>query len=238
MGEQLIYKDLARYYDLIYEGMQKNYQQDVTKIEDLITKHKKSKGNTLLDVACGSGKHLIYFVKNFKCTGIDINKGILEIARKKLPNVEFVQSDMTELNLGKQFDVITCLFSSIGYVKTKANLQKTIQNFAEHLLPGGIAIIEPWFTEENYLTGTVHLSTYESENVKIARMNVSEKKGNVSIMDMHYLIGEKNQEIKHIIDRHELGMFDPETFKKYLQSAGLTVKYLKEGRGLYIGTKE
>ena len=32
---------------------------------------------------------------------------------------------MIDMDLGKKFDVITCLFSSIGYVKTYSNLEQT-----------------------------------------------------------------------------------------------------------------
>ena len=55
---------------------------------------------------------------------------------------------MTTMSLGRRFDVITCLFSTIGYVKTYQNLAKTLRNFADHLRPGGLLLIEPWFTEE------------------------------------------------------------------------------------------
>ena len=57
---------------------------------------------------------------------------------------------MISLDLNKKFDIITCLFSSIGYVKTYANLEKSITSFAKHLKIGGVVIIEPWFTAETY----------------------------------------------------------------------------------------
>jgi len=83
---------------------------------------------------------------------------------------------MVSLHLNKKFDIITCLFSSIGYVKTYANLEKSMNSFAKHLKTGGVVIIEPWFTTKTYKTGTPHLTTYEDNDLKIARAVVSNKK--------------------------------------------------------------
>ena len=83
---------------------------------------------------------------------------------------------MITMKLNKEFDIITCLFSSIGYVKTYANLEKSMHSFAKHVKTGGIVIIEPRFTAETYKTGSPHLSTYEDKDLKIARAVVSNKK--------------------------------------------------------------
>jgi hypothetical protein len=47
------------------------------------------------------------------------------------------RADMVNLELGRQFDVVLCLFSSIGYVRTRALLKKTLFSFARHLKAGG-----------------------------------------------------------------------------------------------------
>jgi len=94
----------------------------------------------------------------------------LNVAKKKIINVSFKKADMITMNLNKKFDVITCLFSSIGYVKTYPNLQKAMKSFAKHLKTGGVVIIEPWFTKSAYKAGTPHMTTYESKDIKIARL--------------------------------------------------------------------
>lgn len=240
MKKQSLYRELAPYYDLIYTW--KNYKKEVDKIEKLIARFKKSDGKDLLEVACGTGHHLQYFKQNFSCTGTDINQGILNVAKKKIKNVSFKNSDMINMNLNKKFDVITCLFSSIGYVKTYPNLQKTLKNFANHLKTGGVVIIEPWFTKSAYKTGSPHMTTYESKDIKIARLAVPKVKGNVSEMDMHYLIAERNKEVKHFVDRHELGLFEINKTLQFMKQAGLKAKFLKNGlmkdRGLFIGVKD
>lgn len=205
MKEQVLYRELAKYYDLIYTF--KDYKKEAVRIRTLVSKYKKSKGKELLDFACGMGHHLNHLKEEFSCTGVDISGQILDVAKKNVEGVSFEKADMTTLDLGKRFDVITCLFSSIGYVRTYTNLRKTIRNFTKHLKKGGVVLIEPWFTKLTYIPGSPHMSIYDGKDIKIARLNVSELRGSLSVMDMHYLIAEKNKEVKHFVDRHELGLF-------------------------------
>ena len=239
MPEQAIYRNQAKYYDLIYSF--KDFSKDAKKIIDLISKHREIKGNELLEIACGTGEHLKYLKKKYKCVGIDINQGMLDVAKKKVKGVKFKRANMINFDLDKEFDIITCLFSSIGYVKTKDNLRKTINNFAKHVKKGGLVLIEPWFTKKAYRPGFPHMTTYQDDTIKIARCVVSEVKGNVSVMDMHYLVAEKDKKVKHFVDRHELGMFEKDETLKIMNEAGFKVKYLKQGlmkdRGLFIGIK-
>jgi ubiquinone/menaquinone biosynthesis C-methylase UbiE len=240
MNKQLLYRELAKYYDLIYAF--KDYKKEAVRIKTLVSKYKKSEGKELLDVACGTGHHLEYFKDEFSCMGVDISKQILKVAMKNIDGVVFKQADMTELNLGKQFDVITCLFSSIGYVKTYTNLKKTIKSFAKHLKTGGVLFIEPWFTKSTFIEGYPSMTTYDGRDVKIARLCISKTKGNLSVQDMHYLVAERGKSVTHFVDRHEMGLFEIDKTLAIMKKAGLGAKFLKKGlmkdRGLFVGEKQ
>ncbi len=234
-----MYKKLAKYYDLIYHW--KDYENEANSIKDLIKKYKKSDGNKLLDVGCGTGKHLEYFEDEFSLVGIDINNEMVEVAKTKFKDAIFEQGDMIDFNLKTEFDVIICLFSSIGYVKTYPNLEKTIQNFKNHLKKGGVLIIEPWFTKSAYWVGTPGMTIYDGKDVKIARLNSTKIEGDLSIMEMHYLIAEKDKDVIHFADTHELGLFETDKTLDFMEKAGFKAEFLKdglmEGRGLFIGVK-
>ncbi|MFX0073926.1 MAG: class I SAM-dependent DNA methyltransferase [Candidatus Hermodarchaeota archaeon] len=234
-----MYKELAEYYDLIYHW--KDYKIEADAIKELIDKYKRSDGNKLLDVGCGTGMHIKYFKDDFSCTGIDINTEMVEVARSKVDDVVFEQGDMINFDLNSDFDVILCLFSSIGYVKTYDNLEKTLLNFANHLKKGGVLIIEPWFTKSAFWVGVPGMTTYDGEDVKIARLNTTKVEGNLSIMEMHYLIAKKNEDIKYFVDVHELGLFETDETLELMANANLISEYLIDGlmkdRGLLIGVK-
>jgi len=240
MKKQAMYKTLARYYDLLYSG--KEYEEESEYLKEVIAEYKKSKGNELLDCACGTGNHLRYFIDEFKCTGTDLNPEVLEIAREKLPNIEFIAADMSELELGKQFDVVTCLYSSIGYITKKEKLEGAIRSFSKHLKPGGVLIIEPWLTQELYDVGAPNMNIYNGDDVKIARLNILELKDeNISHFEMHYLIAERGKKVRHHVDLHELAMYPMSLYisliEKYDMDADLLEEGLFDNRGLLIGVK-
>ncbi len=236
-----MYGELAKYYDLIYSW--KNYKEEDEKIKEIIRKYKKTKGNSLLEVACGTGRHLEYLKKEFECTGLDLNEEMLKLARKRNPEIKFVRADMMKFRLDKKFDVITCLFSSIGYVRTYKNLEKTLKNFSNHLKVGGVVIIEPWLSKSTYTKYSPHLTVYQDKDIKIARASISDAKDNISIMKMHYLIAERRKQVKHFVSIEKLGMFEISKTLQFMSKAGLNAEFLKKNsldmeRGIFVGVKK
>jgi dTDP-3-amino-3,4,6-trideoxy-alpha-D-glucopyranose N,N-dimethyltransferase len=238
LPQQTIFRDFARYYDLIYWW--KDYRKEAERIRKLIAEYKRSPGNDLLEVACGTGKHARLLRDDFSIVATDANAGMLKFARANVKSVVFKRADMTNLRLGRTFDVVMCLFSSIGYVRTSRNLRKTIDNLARHTKKGGVVIIEPWFRKAVYKTAP-SLTTYDGEDIKIARLCAPRVRGNLSIMDMHYLVAEKGKDIVYFADRHELGLFEPSETLRFMREAGLQARFLKDGlmqnRGLYVGVR-
>lgn len=69
----------------------------------MIKNYKKSDGNEMLDVACGTGSHIPYLKDQFNITGLDLDKDMLNEAGKKLPGIKFVTGDMRTFKLKKKF---------------------------------------------------------------------------------------------------------------------------------------
>jgi ubiquinone/menaquinone biosynthesis C-methylase UbiE len=229
----------AQYYDELYHALGKDYFAETKKTHSFIQKHKKSKGNSLLDVACGTGVHAGYLNNYYKVEGLDLDATMLSVARKKHPRIRFTTGDMIRFDLNRQFDVVTCLFSSIGYVRTKTNLRKAIKVMSKHLLPGGILLIEPWFAPEQWNPGRVFVLQVDKPDLKITRMSHSGLRGKKSILKFQYLVG-TSKGITHSNEQHELGLFTHEEYLDAFHSAGLKVTHDKkglDGRGLYIGRK-
>lgn len=227
----------ALYYDAIYSF--KDYQAETQRLMELINEHLLSGGDRLLDVACGTGKHLQFLKETYEVEGLDLSPELLDIARARTPDVLYHHADMMDFDLGREFDVVTCLFSSIGYAKTLENLHRAVKCMADHLLAGGILVIEPWFTPDTWNVGTVHANFVDEQELKIARMNISSIEGKLSYFDFHYLIGTPEW-IEHFIERHELGLFDMDEMVEAFKTSGLEVTYDEKGltgRGLYIGRK-
>lgn len=235
----LQYGELAKYYDLLYQW--KDYQKEAGIIRELVARYKTSQGNSLLDVGCGTGKHLQHLVNKFDCVGMDASEQMLEQARRNVRGGKFVQGDMVNFDLGRQFDVILCLFSSIGYVRTYSRLGMTLKNFARHLRTGGVTIIEPWFTKSTVKAGYVHVLAQGTNDLKIVRVDYTGVKGNSTVLDERIVVAERNMGIATYKDRMVMGLFEQDEFLRLMERAGLKARYLKKslapGRGLYVGTK-
>jgi SAM-dependent methyltransferase len=172
-------------------------------------------------------------------TGLDLDPVMLEIARQRNPGIQFHRGDMTDFDLGRTFDVVTCLFSSIGYVRTLDNLDRAVSCMARHVGPGGVLVIEPWFSRADWQPGSVHGLFIDEPELKIARVNTSFARGRLSYFDLHYLIGTP-QGTEHVVERHELGLFERAEMESAFERADLLVTYDPEGlagRGLFMGSK-
>lgn len=229
----------AQYYDAIYNASGKAYTTEAEKVHKFIQKYKRTNGNTLLDVACGTGVHAGLLSKYYKVEGSDLDTQMLKVAKKKHPKIRFHQGNMIDFKLGHQFDIITCLFSSIGYVRIKSNLRKAIKNMSDHLLPGGVLLVEPWFTPEQWNPGRIFTLQVEKPGLKIVRMSLSRQKGNLSFVDLHYMIG-SSKGVEHLTEVHTLGLFTHADYMDAFEKAGLHVTQYKKqpgNRGMFIGRK-
>lgn len=149
---QKFYEELAYYYDFICEDRKK----DVDVLRTLIRTHKQSRGDNLLDVACGTGREDFYLKEHFSVTGIDVHEGVLALAQKRNPDIHYIRADMREFTLTTTVDVITC-FDALNYLPTLTDLKKTLKTFYNHLNTGGVLIfyidsLKEHFKEKTFIT--------------------------------------------------------------------------------------
>jgi len=235
----MMFSKSAKFYNALYGSMGKDYIAEAQKVHNLIQQHKQSSGDKLLDVACGTGLHASALREFYQVEGLDLDKEMLAVAGQSYPDIPFHQADMTEFDLEKQFDIVTCLFSSIGYVKKKARLEAATQAMADHLLPGGVLAVEPWFTPDQWEVGRVGALFLDQPDLKVCRMSLGEVTDSLSILIFHYMVGTP-QSVEYFTERHELGLFTQEEYLEAFRKARLETILDPEGidgRGLYIGLK-
>ena len=93
-------------------------------------------GMRLLDAGCGVGLETARLARDhpgLQVTGIDRNGELLEIARRRAPQVEWVQADLHELDVEGEFDAVRTERVLI-YVE---DLDTVVGNLIGALAPGG-----------------------------------------------------------------------------------------------------
>ncbi len=232
-----MFSKTAELYDLIYRQF-KDYAREGREIAALLGRVRPG-AKSVLDVACGTGEHarVLAGEHGYRVDGLDLEPGFVRIARSKKAGGRFFRADMTDFDLGRTYDVVLCLFSSIAYARTLDNVRRALENFRRHLSPGGVTVVEAWFEPQQWRPGTVFLHTAEAEGVKVCRMSHSSVREGLSVVEFEYLIGRADG-IEHRREVHELGLFTVEEMERAFADSGLRVLEYDpgglSGRGLWV----
>ena len=234
-----IYEARPDLYDRIYSW--KDYAGEAARLRAMLHEAGVPDGSTLLEAACGTGTHLGHLSAWFRCTGFDKNLGMLEVARRKVPDVPLFEADMCDFRIDEPVRALLCLFSSIGYVHTEDRLRMAARSFAAALVPGGTLVLEPWLTREDCAPGHPSMHTYQDDDLKLCRQAVTVVEGEMSKFDMHWLVARRDGEVAHFVEHPERRLSPRETIRSALEAAGFEARFEPEGlmprRGLWLARR-
>jgi SAM-dependent methyltransferase len=220
----------AHLYDLAYSF--KDYAAESAWVRNDVRSRVPQAGS-LLDVACGTGKHLEHLRGEFHCEGLDLNPEFVEIAQQRT-GVRVHGASMESFDVGEKFDAVVCLFSSIGYT---SDLPGAIGSMARHLNPGGVLIVEPWLRPDQWVAGHVQVLNQEADGTHLVRMTTSRVDGSQSILEMRYLVGSQSR-AEHFVEIHRLTLFSLSEYESAFVASDLTFEFDPDGpagRGALIG---
>jgi hypothetical protein len=165
-------------------------------------------------------------------------------ARAKLPGVRLWNDDLRTFTLDRPADAFLCLFSSLGYVGGTSEVRRVAERVAAALRPGGFALVQPWLSPALATNGHVGLTRYETDDLKLARMDVVQIEDGKTVLDFHWLVGRRNSRgVEHFTDRHVLWLHTPEELVGAFSAAGLKAEFEPpfnapgRGRGVLVARK-
>ncbi|RVU42004.1 class I SAM-dependent methyltransferase [Rheinheimera riviphila] len=136
MSFNALYTDLSGYYDLMCADIDYQTQSHgVIRLQQFFG----NGGRQHLDLACGTGPHIEHFLTaGFQCTGLDLNQPMLDLARQRCPQAQFLQQNICDFQLEQPVDLITCFLYSLHYAADTQGLTACIRQVLAALKPGGV----------------------------------------------------------------------------------------------------
>lgn len=220
-SDWIAYNELAWADDLLSDPDE--YNEEVSIYIDLIKRNSCCPPETLLHFGSGAGGHDAYFKNHFKVTGVDLSKGMLNKARARHPEIEYIEGDMRTVRLNRLFDVAV-IPDSIDYMVTDEDLNQAITTASLHLKPGGLLLIVgktlETFRNNNFAyTGEkdgIHLTLLENNYSNPYRSGTYEA-------SLFYLI-RKEGELNVRSENHLLGLFPEAVWEKAFYNSGFELK--------------
>lgn len=237
-----IYDEHARWYDAIYDAAGRDPRADV----DTVLQVAADRGvnpRSLLDVACGTGRHAEEFSARLDhVVGVDLSDAMLAVARDRDCPASFARADLRDLSLGERFDLVTCLFSSIGHVADADELRQAMTAMADHVAPGGLLLVEAWLTPEQAdRDGRRHGVLAEVDDAVVARLASSWIDGDALVVEFGWAVAGRAG-CTTDVERFRMPLFTSQQYTEAVADAGLEPEWLHPspgltGRGLVVGRR-
>lgn len=235
-------RDVSELYDLFYSGRGQDFASDAGILAKIIL-DRKPDARSVLDVGCGTGEHLrslaVYFDDT---TGLEKSAPMCALARAKQPEVPIYEDDMRTFDLDRSFAAICCLTSTIGYAADVTELEATFATMARHLVPGGVLLIDPYWSPDNYIDGHIGHHITRDDTRTVARLSHATRSGTSVRHEAHYLIADASG-IRHVVHTQPLTLFTESEYLSALERVGCVAEYVSSDggfadRGLFIGVRQ
>ena len=173
------YGDFAAVYDELtrnvpYEEIAEYYVKILGKTADV---------KRLLDMGCGTGNLTALLKKaGFDVVGVDGSSEMLSEAMAKAPDIFWVCQDMTELDLGEEFDAVISTLDSINHLESITEIEQCFRRVNENLKPGGAFVFDVNTVYKHREILADNTFVYDAEGAYCERLNeYSEEDNGVSI---------------------------------------------------------
>lgn len=218
--QDLWFKDWfnSHYYHLLYKN--RDHEEAGMFIDALINYLNPEKNTTMLDVACGKGRHSIQLAKmGFDVTGIDLSEASIEEALKyESDRLHFYRHDMRQTFWVNYFDFVFNFFTSFGYFDTEREHINALKSMIQSMKNEGIFVFD--YLNSKYVEQQIipeEEKKIEQINFKITRWYDEKKFYKKIIIEDPSL----SQSISYT---EEVARFYLKDLKKMFQEAGIEIK--------------
>lgn len=233
MPDKAWYKDWfnSHYYHLLYQH--RDDREALAFIHTLIQYLSPSPGASMVDIACGKGRHSKALADmGYDVTGIDLSEASIAEARKlETEALHFYQHDMRLPFWINYYQYAFNFFTSFGYFRTRREHDNAIRTIAQSLHQGGIFVIDylnVHYSENNMEKSwqsaigdiTFHITKWHDEAHFFKQIQVSDKQNvspkhlytervaKFSLGDFTEMLAYQHLQVQEVFGNYELGRYD------------------------------
>ena len=220
------YSAFARYYDDLTANI--DYKKRAEYFNEIIKKHKTTKGNILLDLACGTGSISIEMSKlGYDVIGVDNSDEMLGIAiEKKFDSgldIQFLCQDMRKLDMFGTIDITVCALDSINHLPSAEDVQKVFDKAAFFSEEGGLFIFDVNTLYKHREILADNTFTYETDIVYCVWENSLDRETDEVKMNLEFFELEENGLYSRSSDSFSEKAYSEELIESMLSKAGFEV---------------
>lgn len=217
-----IYADLADWYTLLTPPS--DYAEEAAWYEALILEHAAREVTTMLELGCGAGANASFLRKRFAMELVDLSEAMLAQCRRLNPGVPTHVGDMRTIRLPRRFDAVFA-HDAVSYMLTADDVRALARTAAEHLEPGGVALLCPDDLRENYEEGTDDGGSDGPDGRGVRYLAWSRAgEDDTVITDYAVMMREADGTMRVEHDRHVTGALPTEVWLSALRDAGLSAE--------------
>ena len=218
-----LYAELADWWPLFTTP--EDYAYETAFYAQVIKKELRDKAKTVLELGSGGGNSASHLKRHFHMTLVDLSENMLNVSRKLNPECEHHLGDMINFRINREFDVVY-VQDAIAYMNTEEDLRKTIETAYIHCRPGGIALLIPDFTSDNFKS-TIVTGGHDRDKRGLRYMEwISDPDPTDTsyLSDMVYMVKDDGGQMSCVYDRHILGLFSKDKWLELIKSVGFGVE--------------
>jgi SAM-dependent methyltransferase len=196
----------ANLYDLLYSD--KDYAGEVQFVGQIFNSATRDRMPTsVLDLGCGTGKHLEQFDSAISKHGVDQSHSMIASAEKRrIPGATFTQEFVQNAHLGHTFDLVFSLFHVFSYQVTSPAALGMLHAIRRHLQPDGVAIIDFWhraaWDKSPPETRVAHRSQGSLSLVRISEPTLDIAAGIVALDITMFVTNESGGQFSQVRENH------------------------------------
>lgn len=185
----------------------------------------------VLDLGTGGGHHLFHLAELWQgdVSGVatDLSGAMLERVDQLVENFDCLQADMTNLNLGRKFSLIS-VHDSFCYLRQAQQVERLLATIFSHLEPDGLALVKVDALAGEFDGPYRYLTTFEEpgREITLTHYEWDPEPTDSEVEVFYHFLERRGPTLSSREERHVMGLFSRLELESLSARAGLEPRWV------------